>query len=280
MQIYKITNLINGMAYIGKSQDEWPYYMGSGLLLWNSYRKRFERNDLNPSLRRDHKWVFEKNQELNIYSKEILATCDDKHELCELEKYYINKYNSIRPNGYNIAEGGDGGCLISGYTEDEKNELRKKISDATKNAMQRDDVRERLEKSVKNKSEEWKKHISESLTGRKGRPMSDKQKALLRQVNLGNKYGIGNRSRLGMHNSEETNRKISEAQKKIKHTDEWNKKVSESLRGKPKTEEHKQKLRKPKPKYKWLLPDGTYRIMDPANASKHEGWIRQEMISS
>ena len=33
----------------------------------------------------------------------------DKKELSEREKYWIKKLNTIRPNGYNIASGGEGG---------------------------------------------------------------------------------------------------------------------------------------------------------------------------
>lgn len=278
LQVYKITNLITGLSYIGKDQNDNPSYMGSGTLLWNSYRKRFNRDDLDSSKRTHHKWVYEQNKKYKYYEKTILHTCDDKLELCELEKYYINKYNTIRPNGYNIASGGEGGYLIAGYTDDEKEALKKKISEATKEAMNRADVKEKFLQSVTNKSDEWRMHISEALTGRKGTPMSDENKEKLRQRNLGNTYGIGNKSRTGYHNSEEMNKHISEGLKNVVHTEEWNKKVSDALKGKPKSESHKAALRKPKPKYKWMLPDGTIKIMDSLNGSKHKDWVRLDKI--
>ena len=46
MQVYKITNLATGLSYVGKDQTDNCKYMGSGILLWNSYRKRFGRDDL------------------------------------------------------------------------------------------------------------------------------------------------------------------------------------------------------------------------------------------
>ena len=278
MQIYKITNLITGLSYIGKDQNDNEYYMGSGILLWNSYRKRFKKDDLDSSKRIHHKWVYEQNKIYNFYEKIILDTCDDKIKLCELEKYYIEKYNTIRPNGYNIANGGEGGCLISGYTDEEKEEWKKKISETTKEAMKRPDVKEKFLKSVTNKNDEWKKHISNSLTGRKGTPMSAENKEKLRQRNIGNTYGIGNKSRTGYHNSDEMNKNISNGLKKVVHTEEWNKKVSESLKGKPKSESHKEALRKPKLKYKWILPDGTIKIMDASNGSRHKDWIKLEKV--
>jgi hypothetical protein len=279
MQIYKITNLENGLSYIGKDQSDNPYYMGSGLLIWNSYRKRFNNPSLSSDRRTDRKWVYQRNEELNLYEKTILAECDDPETLCELEAYYIDKYDTIRPNGYNIAEGGRGGCLIRGYDDDEMEEWKDKISKGVTDAMQREDVRERFLNAVQNKSESWRRNISKSLTGRKGKPMSEETKERLRQINKGNQHGIGNKSHTGMHNSEETNRKISEAQKKIVHTKEWNEKVGNALRGKPKSEETKQKLRKPKPKYEWQLPDGSTKIMDNRNGMRHDGWTRIKRIT-
>lgn len=278
MQIYKITNLITNLSYIGKNEnDNNEYYMGSGLLLWNSYRKRFNNDKLDSNRRSDHKWVYKQNIKYHYYQKDIIATCNDKEELCKLEKFYIHKYNTIRPNGYNIAEGGDGGNLIKGYTDIEKQKWKNKISQKTKEAMQRPEIKEKLSKIVK--TEEWKNNISKSLTGKPGHPQSEKTKKILREINLNNKYGIGNKSRTGYHNSEEMNKKISESGKKVIHTDEWNKHVSQSLKGKPKSEAHKQALRKPKPKYKWKLPDGSIKIMDAANGSKHKDWIKLERIS-
>ena len=278
MQIYRIKNLENGLSYIGKDQSDNKYYMGSGLLLWNSYRKRFKNPNLNSDRRTDHKWVFNQNEKYHYYEKTILDECNNSDQLCELEKYYIKKYNTIRPNGYNIADGGEGGNLVKGYTEEERNILNEKISEKTKEAMQREEVRDKFLKAVQNKDEEWKMNISKSLTGKKGHPMSEANKEKLRQRSIGNQWGLGNKSRTGMKNSEEMNKRISEGVKKVVHTEEWNKKVSESLKGRPKSESHKAKLRKPKPKYKWLLPNGEIVIMDAANGRKHEGWVRLEKV--
>jgi hypothetical protein len=132
--------------------------------------------------------------------------------------------------------------------------------------------------AVTNKGEEWRKHISETLTGRKGTPMSDENKKKLSERSLGNQYGIGNKSRTGYHNSSEMNMRISEGLKNVVHTEEWNQKVSDGLKGKPKSESHKEALRKPKPKYNWLLPDGTTRIMDASNGSRHKDWIKLEKV--
>lgn len=280
MQIYKITNLATGLSYIGKTQDDNPYYKGSGILIWNSYRKRFQNDSLNCNRKSCHKWVYEQNEILHYYTKEILATCDSAEQLCELEKYYIQQYNTIRPNGYNIASGGDGGNLVAGYTPEEKELLHLRISEQTTAAMNNPEVRQRFLNAIRHKDDVWIRHISESLKGHKGHLMSDENKDKLRERMLGNQYGIGNRSRTGYINSDEMNQKISDTQKTIIHTHEWNQHVSEALKGRKLSEEHKVALRKPKPRYKWLLPDGSIRIMSASNGSRHDGWVRLEQIES
>ena len=273
MYVYKITNVVTGLSYIGKCQNDDPHYMGSGTILWNSYRKRFGNPDLDCTLASSQNWVYQQNQKLHLYVKEVLEICDDVYTLNRLEDEYIVKFNTIWPGGYNIARGGHGGNLVAGYSEEQRKLLNQKISENTKAAMNRPDVRQKLQAANSNKSEEWKLHLSESLKGKPGHPCSEYSKQVTSRISKGNKWGLGNKSKTGMKTSETTKRKISESVKLVPHTDEWNRKVSESLKGKKRSEEHKQKLRKPKPKYVWLLPDGTTRIMDKANAAKHPDWV-------
>lgn len=278
MYIYIITNLATGLSYIGKSQTNSVYYMGSGMLLWNSYRKRFNNDTLNSRLRRCHRWVYEQNKKLGYYTKEILDTCDNVTELCELEKYYIKKYNTIKPNGYNIACGENGGHLVAGYTQEKREKLNRLISERTTIAMNDPEVKQRFLDAVQNKSDTWRTHISESLQGRQGHPVSEECKEKTRQRMLGNQYGVGNKSRTGYTNSKEMNEKISESNKKIPHTTEWNSNVSKALKGKKKSEKHKVALRKPKRRYKWMLPDGSVREMSASNGARHKDWIRLEEV--
>ena len=42
------------------------------------------------------------------FSKKIIRRCKFFPEVGILERFYINKYNSRKPNGYNIASGGIG----------------------------------------------------------------------------------------------------------------------------------------------------------------------------
>lgn len=98
MIIYKTTNLVNHKIYIGKDSNNNPDYLGSGLLLHRAINLHGIEN----------------------FVKETLDTAKSIKELDEKEKYWIKKLNAQdRKIGYNIADGGNGGNTISGYTDDE-----------------------------------------------------------------------------------------------------------------------------------------------------------------
>lgn len=99
--IYKITNKINGLMYVGKHAkpifDE--SYWGSGTILWNAYRKYGKNN----------------------FVREVIEFCDSESDLNNRERFWIRELNTIRPNGYNITEGGEG---VKGLKFDDKTKLR------------------------------------------------------------------------------------------------------------------------------------------------------------
>lgn len=110
--IYKTTNNINGMQYIGKHHGELnDSYLGSGKILKLAIQKYGKEN----------------------FSKEILYINKSEEENQEKEKYYIKLYNAVEsPCFYNIHEGGGGGNTTAGYTEEQKADLRKKLSELHK----------------------------------------------------------------------------------------------------------------------------------------------------
>lgn len=104
MQIYKITNLINGKIYIGKEVRAKQSYFGSGKIIKLAIIKYGKTN----------------------FSKIILEKCDNKEILKEREIYWINIYDSTNKKiGYNITKGGDGGGQIGRKLSiDHKNKIR------------------------------------------------------------------------------------------------------------------------------------------------------------
>lgn len=85
--VYKITNKINGMMYIGETMD---------------FKRRIKEhcNPSNTSLIGKAIKEFGKEN----FSFKIIEYCSD---FSEKEKFYIKEYNTLFPHGYNVSEGGD-----------------------------------------------------------------------------------------------------------------------------------------------------------------------------
>ena len=144
MIIYKITNKINQMSYIGqtvRSLDQRIHeHLGSskrgdGFYLHNAIQKYGWEN----------------------FEVSILAETDDKDALDMLERFYIQKFNSD-VNGYNLAPGGHINCMdcptIKAHHDQimRSAEVRNKISTTMKRRFAEQGV-----------SYEHRKHVSEGL---------------------------------------------------------------------------------------------------------------------
>lgn len=83
--VYLTTNLVNNKQYIGshygKINDS---YLGSGNIINESFLKYKREN----------------------FKKEILEICESREKAFLLEEFYIKKYNTLSPNGYNISPTG------------------------------------------------------------------------------------------------------------------------------------------------------------------------------
>lgn len=98
MDIYKTINLVNGKIYIGKNKNCDGDYLGSGVLIRRAIKKYGKEN----------------------FKKEIIDTATTVEELNEKEIFWIDKLNSKdKTIGYNLADGGDGGDLISNSSKKE-----------------------------------------------------------------------------------------------------------------------------------------------------------------
>ena len=213
--IYEIENLINKKTYIGQrkcpegklpSEDS---YMGSGLWLMSSQKKYGIHN----------------------FCKIILAICETKEIINELERIYIKIYREIGKAEYNISDGGNGGNLglevNKRISQANKGKIiseaqRKRISESNKGKshsnkgrtyVMSEDVKRKISCALKGRefSDEWRKRISESHKGKKMSPMSDETKRKISEGNKGKNHG-----QKGISFSEEHKRKISEALKNRK----------------------------------------------------------------
>lgn len=134
--IYLRTNLVNGMKYVGQTVNFKKRESAWKCLKW-SYANQLLTDDRN-------------KYGLDNFKTEIIEKCDDS-KLDELEKYYIEKLNTIYPNGYNDNEGGS----IS-FHHSEK--TKKKIGESGKG--------KHYDRKGTNLTEEHKQNISNSLKGK------------------------------------------------------------------------------------------------------------------
>lgn len=99
MFIYKITNIVNGKVYIGKTET--------------SVSRRWKRH-LRAVKNRINRYLYDAINHYGI-DKFIIETIDEtetKEELNLLEKHYIAEYKSNDGKyGYNMTSGGDGGSM-------------------------------------------------------------------------------------------------------------------------------------------------------------------------
>lgn len=93
--VYLRTNLVNGMRYVGQTEDFKRREND-----WNCLKTIYANN-----------LITEDREKYGIdnWTVEILAVVESREEAWELEEKYIKEFNTRFPNGYNLAKGG-GGC--------------------------------------------------------------------------------------------------------------------------------------------------------------------------
>lgn len=160
--IYITINKITGKIYIGQHKRNRydKKYLGSGKYLNNSINKYGKEN----------------------FENYIIQWCYSKEEMCEKEKYWIKKYNSLDNSiGYNITPGGEWGDITAGLTKEDykkycekrskiqkivqkkryKNiEARRITGEASKRVWQRPEYREKISQSLKGKTKGLKNGCS------------------------------------------------------------------------------------------------------------------------
>ena len=107
MVVYRITNTVNRKVYIGQTiqplKDRWKRHLSDA--------RHGSEYAIHKAIRKYGKEKFE---------IDVIDTATDRDELDLKEIYWINVYNSISPNGYNLCEGG--------RTPRWTNETREKVS--------------------------------------------------------------------------------------------------------------------------------------------------------
>lgn len=118
--IYMTHNLVNGKRYIGKRKydaaGKWVDYLGSGILLSRAIEKYGREN----------------------FRREIIDTTASSEELSEKEKFWIGYYDAAKNDDfYNIALGGNGGNVKTGYSIEQLERSEAKRIEAVRRGISR-----------------------------------------------------------------------------------------------------------------------------------------------
>jgi group I intron endonuclease len=156
MIIYKSTNKITGKIYIGQTT--------------HTLDKRIKSHLKESKIDSNRPFMLSINEYgINNFVFEIIDSTDNLNELNDKEIYWINFYNSVSPNGYNVTGGGQGKKMIK--TE----ELSKRISNGLKNS-------EKWQEILKN-DEYLKKRELNFIKSFKGKKFSSEHKEKIWEKN-------------------------------------------------------------------------------------------------
>jgi len=141
--VYITTNLINGKQYVGDhcTDNLNDNYLGSGLAIRGAIKYYGKEN----------------------FKREILEHCTNKQEAFDFQEKYINLFNTLRPNGYNISP--KGGHNVAGCISEE---TKRKISNSEKGKIISIEQREKISNSLKGRvfSTSHKNALTLAATGK------------------------------------------------------------------------------------------------------------------
>lgn len=179
--IYKITNLINGKIYIGRTITKYTKYI----------KNKFQGIKRNPN---KHLVYSVEKYGISNFSVKVIDVARTVKDLDALEIEYIKKAGSTNPSiGYNISLGGTGGSNFKGRKHTEASKLKMSQSSRHYSANK-----------GRTLTEEWKENIRLGTTGivhtvawnqnigkgLRGLPKSVEHRRKLSLANKGNGGGI------------------------------------------------------------------------------------------
>lgn len=227
--VYKIINNINGKCYIGKhvTTDLDDGYFGSGVVL---------------------KKAIDKYRKCN-FTKKYLHIFDNKADMDEKEKFLVDENFVKSDRTYNIALGGQGGCIVltKGHplyasTCEKIKQAHLKRADITAETARENHKKRIIGRYGKTNSKEARAKVSKALKDRPKTPeaVSRQRKSLLKTLNDPNRVNPW----LGRKHREDSKEKISANHACVKggnnpmygkkHKKETTDKISRALKNQPK----------------------------------------------
>lgn len=151
MEVYCVTNLINGRKYIGSNSTNDPKYMGSGVDIKKDIKKYGREN----------------------FTKQIMNNVDDIEVMKELEEYWIEYFDAVNnPMFYNLTK------YPAGITTFPKDKIENIIKANKGNKYHLGHKQSDFQKSQTRKANIGRKHTKEHIEWR-------------RNYMKGNKYTLG-----------------------------------------------------------------------------------------
>ena len=207
--IYRYTNQINGMTYIGQTWDI-------------ANRRKYHESLSSKSCPRFLHAL--KKHGVDAFDFDIITTATNQGMLDALEMCYITVLNTLSPNGYNLKTGGYGGK--------HSDETKAKVAKAQRLKWEDDKYREKGLKQVqemsqsnigKHRSIETRTKMSESS---KGKAKSIEARQNMSKAQSGKKRSPKTRAKMSKSRTGEQNHMYGK-----KHTPDAIKKMSEAKRG-------------------------------------------------
>lgn len=209
-KVYLITNIENKKQYVGITKfsigQRFLQHTKRGFILTDAIKKYGNEK----------------------FTVKLIEESETAEKAYNLEKYYVKKFNTKIPNGYNMTDGGDGlyGVIIGDKDRKRRSKVMKKLHKEKRTGMHgkkhSEETRKKMSISGKNIPKPWLY----------GRVLSENSKQKIREKNLGRIH------------SEETRKKISENHHDIsgknnpmygrKHSDETKEKIRKKAKNRPK----------------------------------------------
>lgn len=169
--IYKTTNLVTGLIYVGlhyasKLDDG---YIGCGV---------YCQKDVEDCLSSFYFQNAVKKYGYENFKREILEFCETKEELNEREKFWIRELNSNNIEiGYNLTKGGEGGDIWSGRKHSEESKEKMRVAARTRLKRTEEHCRHLSEAKMGiSHSLESNQKRSKTMMGKISRPCPEEQK--------------------------------------------------------------------------------------------------------
>lgn len=220
MIVYIAVNRVNGKAYVGQTAYGF------------NHRRSGHKNTLKQVFHNAiRKYGFEN------FDWAVLEHCETREDANQRERYWISTLGSVSPNGYNVAHGGRGssGVPMKPHVRERLAAMRRgKPSWNAGMTMPPEWMTTEHAKAISDALKAKYSSTPHHMIGRKDPDdVRARKSAALKGKNAGHKNGMYRKSvRLGSKHTEESNRKNSEAHRRIWSDPEYRKRIKTN-KGKP-----------------------------------------------